>query len=93
MLELIAQVQPYVEIISQALVGIIILATVLARAISGGKYSEDITKAGGQLIKLLAWLPTLGLNPNTKKLQEAYDDLKKDNQSLTEKLGEVKQKK
>jgi len=39
---------------------------------------EYASKFGAFMIKALAFLPTIGINPRTKALEEAYKELKAD---------------
>jgi len=54
-----------------------VLATVFVRL---PFFNMDTTKADGivgWIMKTLSWLPTIGVNPSTKKMQEAIDGQKK----------------
>jgi len=52
------------------------LATFIVRLTPSKKDDEYVSKASELFYKLMSILPTFGKNPNTKKLEEAYRDLK-----------------
>ena len=51
--------------------GLVVVATALSHSISKGKYQADVEKASSKIIKVLAWLPTIGVNQRTKVLEGA----------------------
>ena len=63
----------YVPLISQVLMAITILATILARAFPKEKALSDGLTAN--ILKVISYLPTLGIDPRTKALEEALKDL------------------
>lgn len=60
----------------QVLGGVVILATIIARLTPTSKDDELVEEAGSILNKVIAFMPTLGMNPNTQKLQDALADAK-----------------
>ena len=53
-----------------------ILATIVVRITPSTADDEKVQAFIDKFQKILHWMPTIGINPNTKKLQEAYDELK-----------------
>lgn len=74
--KLIADLPHYVELLAQFLGGLVIFATVAVRLTPSPKDDEAVGKYAGKILKFLSYLPTIGLNPQTKKIQDAYEDLK-----------------
>lgn len=70
----------WVELISVALTSLVILATVIVRVTPSSADDEQVSKFAGFVMKIISYLPTIGLNPKTKKLQEYYDEMKKKNE-------------
>lgn len=76
MQEFLAKVPDVVELVALFGMVVSILATLIARLIPGKKDDEAVGKVVGFFLKLLHWAPTIGVNPQTKKLEEAYAELK-----------------
>jgi hypothetical protein len=76
MQELLMKVPDIIQVI--ALVGMVVslLATVVVRITPSKTDDEKVSEVVAKFMKVLAWLPTIGVNPQTKKLQEAYEELK-----------------
>lgn len=55
---------------------LVILATVIVQLTPTPKDDEIVAKVGSFWLSLTTFLPTLGANPVTKKLIEAYRELK-----------------
>ena len=70
----------YIQAASLVLSAITILATVIVQVFfrNNEVAKSEVRKYSDIIYKVLGYLPTLGLNPRTKKLQEAYDDLNKE---------------
>ncbi len=70
-MELVNQYLPIFNSVLQVLGGLCITATIMVRipGLSGGKAAVD--GISGYWTKLVQFLPTLGVNPQTKKLEEA----------------------
>lgn len=56
--------------------GIVVLATAIVRATPSKSDDKYMDGFASNFFKVMAWLPTIGVNPQTKKLQEAYEELK-----------------
>ena len=77
MQELLTKVPDIIQVI--ALLGMVasILATIVVRLTPSTTDDEKVSAIVAKFMKVLHWLPTIGINPQTKKLQEAYEDIKK----------------
>lgn len=76
MANLLAKIPDIVQMIALVGMAVSILATLVARIIPGTKDDEAVGKFVSVVQKLIGWMPTLGVNPQTKKLEEAYQELK-----------------
>jgi len=76
MQELLMKVPDIIQVI--ALLGMVasILATIVVRLTPSTTDDEKVNAIIAKFMKVLQWLPTIGVNPQTKKLQEAYEELK-----------------
>lgn len=76
MQELLMKVPDIIQVI--ALLGMVvsILATIVVRLTPSTADDEKVSAIIAKFMKVLQWLPTIGINPQTKKLQEAYEELK-----------------
>ena len=61
---------------SVALTVITLVATLLVRLTPSKRDDECVSKLTCVLMGVLHWLPTIGINPQTKKLEEAIESLK-----------------
>jgi hypothetical protein len=57
--------------IPEVLTGVVLVATVVARFTKTPKDDEVVSKLREFLLKALRYAPTIGVNPQTKKLEEA----------------------
>ena len=71
MFEIMMKIQPLVEILSYLVLGLVITATALARLTPSPKDDEAVGKIKAMVLLALKFLPTIGINPQTKKLEEA----------------------
>lgn len=74
--ELLSKVNPIVELAALALSAIVLLATIVAKFTPTKKDDELISKGYAGFLKFIAFLPTIGINPNTKKMQEVIAEYK-----------------
>lgn len=76
MQELLMKVPDIIQVL--ALLGMVvsILATIVVRLTPSTTDDEKVSAIIAKFMKVLQWLPTIGINPQTKKLQEAYEELK-----------------
>ncbi len=60
-----------------SIIGILsILATVVVRLTPSKKDDEAVLALGGKIWKVIQWLPTMGINPQTKALIDSYHAVK-----------------
>jgi DNA polymerase I-like protein with 3'-5' exonuclease and polymerase domains len=76
MQEILQKIPDWIEAIALLGMSLSILATVLVRLTPSKADDEKVDEFIKKFQKVLHWMPTIGVNPNTKKLQEAYDELK-----------------
>lgn len=75
-IQLIVEGAPFwINFAAQLLMGLTIVATVLVRVIKGDKDDIAVGKFTKVLLQVLHWLPTIGINPQTKKLEEALKEI------------------
>jgi hypothetical protein len=70
-------IQEYLPIIAQVLGYITIGATIVVRLTPNKEDDLKAEKIISKVWKYINMLPTIGVNPRTKKLEEAYKDMKK----------------
>lgn len=81
MQELLLKIPDYIQVFALFGMVISIAATVAVRLTPSTTDDEKVSALVQKFLKVLQWLPTIGVNPQTKKLQEAYEDLKSKNES------------
>lgn len=75
--DLLQKVPDWIQAFSLLGMCVSLLATILVR-LTPTKVDDKIAgKFAKFFMQLLKWLPTLGVNPQTKALEEAYEALKK----------------
>ena len=67
----------WLNIISQGALVVVILATVVVRIVPTKGNVTNLDTVIGKVMKVLACLPTFGINPRTKALEAALEDLRK----------------
>jgi uncharacterized membrane protein len=60
------------EVIPQIFMALVILATAVVRLIPKKVNSEKVRKITDVIHKVISYLPTLGMNPKTKQLEDFY---------------------
>ena len=75
-MNLMQMVMFYADMLAQFMFGLMIVASVLVRVIPGKKDDEALSSIWSKVQKVLGYMPTFGINPRTKKLQEALDAMK-----------------
>lgn len=78
-MELITQYLPMVNDVVMGLGYVCLLATFFARTVTPNSTKDDeiVGKVYYYYSKLIHFLPTVGINPNTQKLIEALEEEKK----------------
>lgn len=79
--DLLANLPEYLGMIAQFLGGLVVLATVIARITPSKSDDEKVGLYSSKIFKIISYLPTIGINPHTQKLKEAYEDLAKNMES------------
>lgn len=75
--ELMEKLPMFLEIAAQYLSALTVIATIVVRFTPDTKDDEKVNKYAELIWKGVDYLPTLGVNPKTKKYREAYESLKK----------------
>ncbi len=74
----LSQYLPIVNSVLQCLGGLVIAATALVRVFPGNqKLGEAVGQGSDIWSKIVMFLPTIGVNPQTQKIQDALTDVKK----------------
>jgi len=73
---LIAKVIPFLMQASYILMVVVVLGTIVAKITPTPKDNKFISRMAKVVLTVVKYLPTFGVNPNTKKLEAAYDKLK-----------------
>lgn len=63
----------YLPQILQALGALTVIATVLVRLTPSKADDADVKRYSEGIWRIIQWLPTIGVNPQTDKLKKAYD--------------------
>lgn len=74
--DILAKIPDWIEVVALALMSLTILATVIVRVTPSTADDEAVSGIAKWIIKVVQFLPTIGINPKTKKLEEAYEELK-----------------
>lgn len=74
--ELIAKVLIISQGICMVIGAITVLATLVVRLPFAKQYSDEVSGFAKNLVKFFHWLPTIGVNPQTQKLEEAIMQLR-----------------
>jgi hypothetical protein len=63
------------EIIAQILGGLVIVATAVAKLLPKNSQSESVRAVTDMILKVIQYLPTLGVNPKTEHIEKAYKQM------------------
>lgn len=74
--DLIVKIKEYLPLFLQGLGGLVIFATAVAKATPNPKDDGMVDNVANKLFKVISYLPTVGMNPRTKKIEEAYKGMK-----------------
>lgn len=69
---LLAKIGPVLQVASYVLMALVIVATIVAKITPTPKDNKVVSTGATYILKFIKFLPTLGVNPSTKKLEEAY---------------------
>ena len=64
-------------LIFQAIGSLVIVATAIVRLTPDVQDDEQVGAIAEKFFKFLSYLPTIGINPRTKKIEDAYKELSK----------------
>ncbi len=82
MSSLLQKIPDLIQVIALLGMAVSILATLIVRLTPSKSDDEAVGKVTAFFLKLLHWMPTIGVNPQTKKLEEAYAELKAQEQEV-----------
>lgn len=74
MQSLIAKAPELITILGNVMLALVILGTIITKAL--GKSFPWIDGSETKIVAVLHWLPTLGIHPATRALEDAYNQLK-----------------
>lgn len=76
MQEILQKIPDFIQLF--ALLGMVltILATIIVRLTPSKVDDEKVDAFALKIMKALSWLPTIGINPRTQALEQAYKELK-----------------
>ena len=74
--QFLAKLPDLIQVASLALTTLTLVATVVVRVTPSKADDQAVGKFTSMLMGVLHWLPTIGVNPQTKKLEEAIYELK-----------------
>lgn len=61
--------------ILQGLGALVIVATAIVKITPSPKDDEQVSKLAKAFFRLLKFLPTIGINPQTKKIEDQYKEM------------------
>ena len=70
-MELLAKLMEYLPAVMQLLGGLTLVATLVVQLTPSLKDDELVGEIKKWLLKAMHWMPTLGVNPKTKELEDA----------------------
>lgn len=70
----IEKIKMILSLIPEVITALVVLATIIVRLTPTKKDDAPVLALGGKIWKAIQWLPTVGVNPQTKALKEAYED-------------------
>lgn len=76
MQELLTKIPDIIQVAALVLSTITVVATVVVRLTPTKTDDQYVSKGAKMLVKVLRWLPTIGINPQTKKLEETIMELR-----------------
>jgi hypothetical protein len=74
--EVLPVIMKVLETASEVLGALVILSTIVVRMTASKKDDAAVLKVSSSIWSAIAWLPTLGVNPQTKALKAAYEEQK-----------------
>lgn len=74
--QVLSKIPDIIQVVSLVLTVLTLAATVIVRLTPTKTDDLAVGKFSKQLVKVLQWLPTIGVNPQTKKLEETIMELR-----------------
>lgn len=74
--EILKKIPDIIEIASLVLTTITLVATVVVRLTPTKADDAFMGKVSGGLIRILQWLPTIGVNPKTRQMEQTIAELR-----------------
>lgn len=75
--QFLAQVPDIIQVIALLGMAISLLASIIVRITPTKSDDEKLDLFLAKFLKVLAWLPTIGINPRTKEMEKALEELRK----------------
>lgn len=63
----------WLDLLSHVFFALVIIATVVVRITPTKSDDEKLNKFLGKFHKVVSWLPTIGINPKTKEMEEWFE--------------------
>lgn len=76
MQEFLNKVPDIIQIISLLITVVTLLATVIVRITPNRTDDAFMSKVAKKVVQVMRWLPTIGINPQTQKLEETIMELR-----------------
>lgn len=74
-MEFFLQYMPYLSTGAEILGYLTIAATAVAQMTKSDDDDSKVSKYSQMIWRVIDWLPTIGVNPKTKKIKKAYEEL------------------
>lgn len=75
-METLMQYLPLIEDVLSIIGSLTVLATLLVRLPIFKRFEDEVGAVAAYFIKAVRWLPTIGVNPRTKLLEQQLEELK-----------------
>lgn len=73
--QILARLPEYINLIAQLLGALVVLATVIVKITPSSSDNIKVKSFSDKFLKVLTYLPTLGVNPRTKSLEAALKEI------------------
>jgi hypothetical protein len=77
MQEFLQKIPDVIQIVALIGMTVAILATVIVRITPSHSDDEKLNALLDKFLRVLSWLPTIGINPRTKEMEKALEELRK----------------
>jgi hypothetical protein len=65
-----------VDVLAQVFFCVVIVATLISKLL--GKKFDWVDNSESKVVKILQWLPTIGIHPSYETVKQAYDELQEE---------------